>query len=442
VVALGSAPGRECEDARVERTARRLAEDAASWLLHVARPLDDGIAWSSACDDDELQPTLYAGTAGIAIALLEAHRDLGDDRFADAAIRGARAVLSMDARWEHPSLYFGTAGHGVAVHSIGSALGDERLARAGAELLHDLHGRFDGDGWSEMLELIGGNAGIALGALHVGDVELARMAVALYVHTAEHTAHGVQWPHRRPAPASRLHHISHGTLGIVSALASVASVTNDAELMELALAGASDVVARNEAGPSGFLVPHSDPQYKPEVIERYSYGWCHGPAGDAQVFRLLAAVTGDRAWRSLVARCWRTVTTSGLPTRLRPGFWDNNGRCCGTAGVLALACDLHAEGETDLEFASRLVDDLAAHATADDLGCRWSNVEHRVEPSLLEPRTGWAMGNAGILRELLRFDRATQGAAMGYVVDWPDHANVTQSFAVMPPSTTNSEPVE
>ena len=34
-------------------------------------------------------------------------------------------------------------------------------------------------------------------------------------------------------------------------------------------------------------MPHSDPQYRPELIEPYSYGWCHGPAGDAQVFRLL-----------------------------------------------------------------------------------------------------------------------------------------------------------
>jgi hypothetical protein len=40
-------------------------------------------------------------------------------------------------------------------------------------------------------------------------------------------------------------------------------------------------------------VPHSDPPHRPEIIERYSYGWCNGPAGDAQVFRLLAQVTGD-----------------------------------------------------------------------------------------------------------------------------------------------------
>lgn len=68
---------------------------------------------------------------------------------------------------------------------------------------------------------------------------------------------------------------------------------------------------------------------------------------------------------------------SGLPRRIRPGFWDNNGRCCGTAGVLALACDRIAERGDDFGFADVLAGDLAARATVDDTGVRWSNHEHR-----------------------------------------------------------------
>ncbi len=163
-----------------------------------------------------------------------------------------------------------------------------------------------------------------------------------YLRTAEPTPAGVHWPHRTGVEA-RLHHISHGTLGIVLGLARVGAATGRADLLDLALAGAADVVARDEAGPEGFLVPHSTPRYRPDVIEPVSYGWCHGPAGDAQVFRLLRDLTADPAWSALADRCWHTVTHSGLPARLRPGFWDNNGRCCGTAGVLALACDRFAE---------------------------------------------------------------------------------------------------
>jgi hypothetical protein len=119
--------------------------------------------------------------------------------------------------------------------------------------------------------------------------------------------------------------------------------------------------------------------------------------------------------------CWRTVRESGLPRRIRPGFWDNNGRCCGTAGVLALACDRIVERGDGFDFSNALVDDLRARAAVYEAGVRWPNHEHRAAPSDLEPRAGWAMGNAGIIRELLRYARLSEGGAAGYAVPWPDH---------------------
>jgi hypothetical protein len=279
--------------------------------------------------------------------------------------------------------------------------------------------RSEGGRWSTMFELFAGNAGVGLGALMVGDVELAVDAVTPYLSTVTRTAHGVNWP-VRPAPP-RSHHIAHGTLGIVYALAAVGRAAGKPDLVELAIEGADDVVGRDEAGPDGFLVPHSDPPHRPELIERYSLGWCNGPAGDAQVFRLLGEVTGQESWSRLADRCWGTVTASGLPHRVRPGFWDNNGRCCGTAGVLALACDRIVENGDTFDFADVLVDDLAARATVDQFGARWSNYEHRATPPDLEPRPGWAMGNAGIVRELLRYSRLCRGRPGAYAVSWPDH---------------------
>lgn len=129
----------------------------------------------------------------------------------------------------------------------------------------------------------------------------------------------------------------------------------------------------------------------------------------------------DPAWRRLIDRCWHTVTRCGLPARVRPGFWDNSGRCCGTAGVLALACDRYLETGEGSEFAAVLVEDLAARATTDQDGARWSNYEHRATPGDLEPLAGWAMGNAGIVRELLRYVRLTSNRDASYAVTWPDH---------------------
>ncbi|HEX4705463.1 MAG TPA: lanthionine synthetase LanC family protein [Pseudonocardiaceae bacterium] len=398
-----------------------LARGALDWLLASARPTETGMTWTATPTEDEPDSRLYSGAAGIVLALLEGHRHFDDDRYATAALAGAREIAAAVEPADDSSLYLGRTGLAVALHAVGDLLRDKATSTAADHALDLVRSRFDGQRWSEHFELLAGNAGIALGALRVGDVELACLAVTPYLNCAEPTPGGVQWAVPAVASGARFHHISHGTLGIVYALAAVGAATGRSDFVELALAGAADVVARNEGGPADFLVPHSDPRHRPERVERYSYGWCHGPAGDAQVFRLLGQVTEDPAWGALVDRCWHTVTHSGLPQRARPGFWDNSGRCCGTAGVLALACDRQVEQRDGAAFANILVDDIAARATVDADGVRWSNHEHRETPSTLQPRTGWAMGNAGIVRELLRFARIGTGGDPGYAVDWPDH---------------------
>ncbi|MGW1721960.1 lanthionine synthetase LanC family protein [Streptomyces sp. NPDC002306] len=411
--------------AAVEDT-EALAADALRWLLGAARDTGDGgLAWPVRPSDAATDPMFYNGTAGVVPALLEAWRHFGDDTYADAALRAARSLAA--AVDDHPddSLYFGLTGIALVLRTVGRDLADAASGAAADRALERVRSRFDGERWGELFELMGGNAGIGLGALAAGDADLAVLALEPYVRTAEVTSAGVSWEFRRGAPA-RLHHISHGTLGIAYALASVGAELGRADLVELARAGVADVVARDEAGPAGFLAPHSDPQYLPDLIERHSYGWCHGPAGDAQVFRLLRDTLAEPVWPELADRCWHTVTRSGLPRRVRPGFWDNNGRCCGTSGVLALACDRLAEQDDAPDFARLLVEDLAARATRDAGGARWSNVEHRAAPSDLEPQTGWAMGNAGIARELLRWVRVSRGGGAGYALAWPDQPAVRE----------------
>jgi hypothetical protein len=405
-----------------------LAGSALEWLASEARPVPDGVAWAGATDQDEFDPTLYSGGAGVVMALLEAYRHLGDERWADLAVRAGGPLVAQARGWGNASLYMGTTGIAWALHSLGTTVGTEPERAAARDLLASVRRAFDGERWGAAFDLIGGNAGIGLGALAMGDVELAETAVEPYLRRAETTPCGVTWENRR-GMRPRRHHISHGTLGIAHALASVGAASGRADLTELALAGVADVVARDEAGPTGFLVPYSDPQQDPDRIERYSYGWCHGPAGDAQVFRLLHQLTGDESWLQLQHRCWSTVLGSGLPERRRPGFWDNNGRCCGTAGVLALAGDRIAELGDGRDFGDILVADLAHRAVVDEEGARWSNLEHRAERADLPPRHGWAMGNAGIVRELLRYARITAGGDPSYAVTWPDQPPVVSPGA-------------
>ena len=390
---------------RADRAAG-LGRAAVDWLVNSAGP-------------DWADPSLYHGRAGILLAVDEARAHFGDPGYGAAVDRGAAALAADVDGITDSSLYFGLSGVAFAL----GGLGREDAAR---DAMRRVAATREGDRWGPMFELLSGNAGIGLAALSSGDLDLAVSAVNPYLRTATQTDHGVNWP-VRPAPP-RSHHIAHGTLGIVSALASIGHAANRPDLVDLALAGAADVVGRNEAGPDGFLVPHSDPPHRPDIIERYSLGWCNGPAGDAQVFRRLAQITGDAAWQRLVDRCWHTITTSGLPQRLRPGFWDNNGRCCGTAGVLALALDRIVENGDTMDFADLLVDDLAARATVDTAGARWSNDEYRATPPALDPRPGWAMGNAGIVRELLRYARISTGRSDAYTIPWPDHPPTQRSL--------------
>ncbi|MFG2434615.1 hypothetical protein [Streptomyces sp. NPDC048508] len=88
---------------------------------------------------------------------------------------------------------------------------------------------------------------------------------------------------------------------------------------------------------------------------------------------------------------------------------------------LALACDRHVEHGDGSTFADILVADLASRATTDADGIRWSNIEHRETPSILPCTTGWAMGNAGVIRELLRHARITANKDPRYTAPFPDH---------------------
>ena len=400
--------------------AEELAAGALVWLAGAARSDGAGLAWPSRLTDNETDPTLYSGSAGVVLTLLEAHADLDDDRYADLAVRGARHLAAVvDDDWQHSSLYHGLMGMALVLHAVHDRLGDRASADARGRALQKVRHRFDGVRWGPQFELLGGNAGVALGALAIGDPDLALLAVEPYVGTADPTPHGVNWV-TRTGRSARQHHITHGTLGVVAALAAVGQETDRQDLVDLALAGVADVVARDEDGPAGFLVPHSDPPDRPELIQRYNFGWCQGPTGDAQVFRLLHDVLGEPHWSTLSDRCWHTVTHCGLPRRRWPGFWDNHGHCCGTAGVLALAIDRAVERDDGHDLAQVLVADLSEHATVDRDGTRWSNVEHRATPSVLEARTGWAHGAAGILRELLRFARLGTGRDPAYAVAWPD----------------------
>jgi hypothetical protein len=246
---------------------------------------------------------------------------------------------------------------------------------------------------------------VAIGAGCRRGADLATYAADLLMAEAEETPAGLNWlfvPRRHVPPDQladgrpvEMPNWSHGLAGIAGTLARAGAALARPDLVEAARLGAEHLVSLADPvsiADGGLAVarriPHKD------GMDEYTWNWCHGPAGTLALFEALhaadvASVAGEPPY-SWVARCVHSLRTSGIPERLHPGFWDNDGRCCGTAGVGAAVLPY------DPEFALSLADDLADRAYVEGDRAYWRFTEHRNEDPLLPPGVGWMQGAAGI----------------------------------------------
>ncbi|MFE2822999.1 lanthionine synthetase LanC family protein [Streptomyces sp. NPDC059271] len=104
-----------------------LADGALEWVFRAARTVNDGLAWPDTPNDEQTSPDLYSGTSGVLPALLDAWRYFEDERYADAAVRGARSVAAVVDEWEDSGLYTGVAGMAVALRGVHRVLGDSAV---------------------------------------------------------------------------------------------------------------------------------------------------------------------------------------------------------------------------------------------------------------------------------------------------------------------------
>jgi len=235
-----------------------------------------------------------------------------------------------------------------------------------------------------------GTAGVLLAALWarrlgVADARaLAEHAAGVLMAEAEQEPSGTNWrmvpPRFHTDPAGiQMPNLSHGLAGVAAALALAGAELDRPDLTAAAHSGAEHLVTLGDRSGQGFVVPRTAGLTDDEV----TYTWCHGATGTSLLFLALRRagvedVAGE-APLSWHARCLLSVRTSGLPARLHPGFWDNDGRCCGTAGVGDAFLDSwqRAGDDQDLEFALHLADTLVEHAVREGPHAYWRFVEHR-----------------------------------------------------------------
>ncbi|MGI5498799.1 lanthionine synthetase LanC family protein [Lentzea sp. CA-135723] len=406
-------------------TYRGTAELAWRWVLNQIDEDDDGV-WIPEFLGGDLLPRwragMYAGVGGLAHVLAEirlVRAWTSQEEELAAAIAGrVRANPSDEVT------FFNGLVSAISVLTALDAGGvDDVVAR-----LLDLatpdgwpHWRFGPPEYHEgarVLDLTVGTAGVLLGAVWAhrhgaaGAGELADLAAGVLLAEQEEVPGGLSWrmvPSRFCSRQREFPNFAHGLAGVATALALAGAEFGRADLVAAARAGAEHLVALGDTSDGGLRVPVRVPRL--EEFEEFSYGWCHGPTGTSLLWPALrhagvSEVAGAQVeeWHR---RSLHSIVVSGLPERKYPGFWDNDGRCCGTAGVGDRLLD--AGQHTD--FALRLADVVVDRALPDGPGVCWRFLEHRNGDPVLPPGIGWMQGAAGIAGFLFHADRVADGDA-------------------------------
>ncbi|GAA3516306.1 lanthionine synthetase LanC family protein [Actinocatenispora rupis] len=415
---------------------RETGEAAWSWVLAQVRgddgpwlpetvPVDGDAPSAPSADRDGL----YGGLAGLAPLLAEIarYRPLTDAERALADAIVARLAATAPERTE-PSWADGLAGHVAALRLLEP--GREQVALRRLADLRTPEGwptTFEVDATGPLTDMIMGTAGVVLAAAWAGGPYAAGLMTTggeALLRVAEETDAGLDWRMWPGYPASTPN-FAHGTAGVSAALAVAGTALGRDDFVTAAVRGTRHLLAVGSLADDAFVVPHTLP-YSTRDVEPVTYGWCHGPTGLTYLCTALAragvtAVDGHPV-AELRTRCVRAVLDSGLPRRLRPGFWDNDGRCCGTAGVGDMLLDTAQDtGSADLLVAARTMGDaLLDRAVRDEAGARWRFVEHRIDEPLLPPGTSWMQGAAGIAAFLFRLSRVLDDGETATVVDRPE----------------------
>jgi len=416
---------------RTPETYRDVAETAWSWVLAQVR-WDDGpwipgsVTTPAATEIPADRDGMHSGIGGLAHVLAEIRLarpwTAPEQDLADGIAQRIRSRIAQ----ETDVTYFDGLVSMIGALTALSADGVEQAIGRLEDLATD-------DGWSQTIiggprylpgarvnDLTLGTAGVLLGALWARRhgaaraQQVAEHAAGVLLAEAEQVPTGTNWrfvPQRFHAgEAIEMPNLSHGVAGIAAALAAAGTEMTRPDLVAIARSGAEHLVSLGDRTGEGFVVPRSIPHTIPDV-DLVTFTWCHGPTGTSSLFLALdlsgveeVAGLSPLDWHR---RCLHSVRTSGLPARLYPGFWDNDGRCCGTAGVGDVFLDSwhRAGNEEDLHFARELADALIERAVWDGPQACWRFVEHRAEEPLLPPGVGWMQGAAGIAAYLFRVSR-------------------------------------
>lgn len=396
---------------------------AARWIRTAAVASAQGQTWLPTPNDRKtLKNSLYSGTAGVVIFYLEVYRAAPSDTVAlQEAQAGADYLLATLPNEKEAGLYTGVAGIGFALQEAYKATKQTKYQDGAMECVKWLREKAkpvgQGIAWNDTTDIIAGSAGIGLFLIYADrekiapdGKELAAKAGLRLLELAKPDSGGFKWAMDAKEPR-QMPNFAHGTAGIAYFLATLYGETKRKEFLDGALAGAKYLLAVADTSGEGCQIFYDDADGK----NLHYLGWCHGPTGTARLFVRLYRITGDKVWLDWVKRSAKSILDSGIPEKPTPGFWNNIGQCCGSAGIASFFLDVHrlTKEKVYLDFARRMTDNLLSRGekTKDSKGnemMKWTQAEHRLKPDLLVAQTGYMQGAAGVGMWLLQMDAFEQ----------------------------------
>lgn len=389
VLAWQTAAGSEA-DAFLE-----LAEDAGRWIASTAVATEHGSIWpDNAMAPDTVGYDLASGVAGKVVFFVALHRATGKAVYLDEARRGAdfltkslADVAGFDGNQRRASLYAGVAGIGVALQHVASEVRDseydEALQRVIDLLVDWLVRDADGVHWSEQFnDLLYGDAGTVLFLAHLAQRQensiarnLARLGAHSLLKQSIDDGDTSHWRFRRDKPFN-LPNFSHGTAGIAYVLATVGSVTGDDMYMDSAAAGFRYLRSIAEVDKGQLRIPYGWGLDNWQGL--YEFGWAHGLSGTALMLLRLQQLDIDAtAATEFLTLSRDTLASINLPGTPAQPFAEPATPLdfrFGRAGVLSLACYWAARFPDDQavqRLCVALFEHIASRAVREDDMAHW-----------------------------------------------------------------------
>ena len=386
---------------------------SAAWIRANSLRTTDGKTWPiDPHDPKNISSDLYSGTSGVVLFFLEVYQVTGHKAYLKEAMSGADYLIESLPEEKGTGLYEGLAGIGFVLHETFKASGQEKYregARQCVRLIKDRASKIGkGVEWNTVTDIISGGSGTGLFLLYSARelhdrtaLELATEAGSRLVELGMKSNGGLKWAMSSKSDRF-MPNFSHGTAGVAYFLAILYRETKRKEFLDASLAGAAYLRSVAQIRDDSSLIFHHEPGGE----DLFYLGWCHGPVGTARLYYQLYRQTGDKTWMDSVYKSANAILNSGIPEKRTPGFWNNVGICCGSAGVAKFFLDLYRVTKKPeyLAFAKRLTVDLLSRSTVEGKGLKWIQAEHRTKPELLIAQTGYMQGAAGIGSWLLDLD--------------------------------------